>query len=141
MQKSKLWLDILLLIMAIYLVSIVQIYLLQLFPNLIEFKKSIHFMLIGYSWIGGIVTDIMSLLFLTLPSLFLKKHMSPLPLGLFFYISSHLLYGFPCLFLNYQSLPIYLQSFVKVLEFIIIMSFDWLCIAVFPDFVYRQIKK
>jgi hypothetical protein len=141
MNKNSFWVNFLLLLVAIYISSIIQLSLLHFFPNLISFKKSINFMLIGYSWGGGIGADLMSLIFLTLPSFFLKKNMSPLPIGLFFYVSSHLFYGFPCLFLNYQVLPLPLQSLVKVIEFLLIISFHVLFVWALPDLVDKYIQK
>jgi hypothetical protein len=139
-NKRKFWLNFLLLLVVIYLVSISQLYLLQIFPNLIVIKKSMNFMAIGYLWIGGIFFDLISFLMLTLPSLFLKKHMSPLPIGIAFYMLS-LPYGFSCIFLNYQVLSIPLQSLVKVFEFMLIISFHTLCIWILPDRVDRYVQK
>jgi hypothetical protein len=144
-NKSKFRLNFLLLIIGIYLVSISQLYLLQIFPNLIAIKKSMNFMAIGYLWIGylwigGIFFDLISLLMFTLPSLVLKKHMSPLPIGIAFYMLS-LPYGFLCIFLNYQLLPIPVQSLVKVFEFMLIISFHILCIWILPHWVDLYVQK
>lgn len=141
MNKNSFWVNFLLLLIAIYISSIIQLLLLHFSPNLISLKKSISFILIGYSWGGGIGLDLASFLLLTLPSFFLNKYMSPLPIGIFFYVSSHLFYGFPCLFLNYQMLPLPVQSFVKVLEFLLIISFHVLFIWTLPSLVDRHIRK
>ncbi len=139
-RKYNFLVNLLLLLFGVYLVSIFQIYLLQVFPNLITIKKSIEFIAVGYLWIGGIAFDIMSLVMFTLPSLFLKKHMSPLPIGIAFYMLS-LPYGFPCIFLNYQLLPIPLQSLIKVFEFVMIISFHTLCIWILPHWVDLYVRK
>jgi hypothetical protein len=140
MSNNKPLVNFLLLLIAIYLSSISQLFLFDLFPNLISIKKSSEFVTIGNLWIGGIALDIMSLVMFTLPSLFLKKYMSPLPIGIAFYILS-LPYGFPCIFLNYQLLPIPLQSLIKVFEFILIMSFHALCIWIVPQWVDRYVHQ
>jgi hypothetical protein len=140
MSNRKFWVDFLLLLVVIYLVSITEIFLLQVFPNLITIKKSINFIMIGYSWGGGIGCDLASFIFFTLPSLLLKKHMSPLPIGIAFYLLSQS-YGFPCIFLNYQVLPLPLQSLVKVFEFLLIISFHILFVWLLPDRVDKYVQK
>jgi hypothetical protein len=141
MNKNSFWVNFLLLLAAIYISSIIQLLLLHFFPNLISFKNSISFKLIGYSWAGGIGLDLASFVLFTLPSLLFKKNISPLSIGLLFSVSSHLFYGFPCLFLNYQVLPLPLQSLVKVLEFLLIISFHVLFMWVLPNLVDKYIQK
>jgi hypothetical protein len=90
MSNNKPLVNFLLLLIAIYLSSISQLFLFDLFPNLISIKKSSEFVTIGNLWIGGIALDIMSLVMFTLPSLFLKKYMSPLHTFTTVWISMHI---------------------------------------------------
>lgn len=112
----------------VWMSSLIQLF----FFSQIFSSKS--FLLIGYAWAGGLVLDMISVLFFTLPSLVTGKITSGIPVSLLFYMISAIFYGKPSiLFVSEQS--VFLQSFLKVVEFWLFMLFHFICSIVLPNYV------
>lgn len=114
--------------LIVWLSSCIQ---LSLFNGILSSKM---FLLIGYSWLGGVGIDLLSVLCFTLPNLLTGKTASPLTISLFFYLASSILYGKPSIFLSPEP-SIFFQSAVKVVEFWLLMLFHILCSIALPNWI------
>lgn len=114
--------------LIVWLSSCIQ---LSLFNGILSSKM---FLLIGYSWLGGVGIDLLSMLCFTLPNLLTGKTASPLTISLFFYLASSILYGKPSIFLSPEP-SIFFQSAVKVVEFWLLMLFHILCSIALPNWI------
>jgi hypothetical protein len=104
----------------VWISSLIQLSLLAQLPFLNQILSSKSFLLIAYAWVGGLVSDVISVLFITITSLVTEKITSGIPISLVFYMTSAILYGKPSIFFISEQ-PILLQSSLKVVEFWLFM--------------------